>query len=1053
MYTVLVNAFEAFKESRGLEIPSTLLSLGVNESAWSVNMFAKVARKQGLTEVCLQCFQKMYHFPTMHNNEYFTKVKQQAKSSLHQEHFVEDKTESSSLQFGLNQVNGCNVENFGKYQQAQLLVLKAKFYHRLGSLEDANQMFATALSHCGDLSSGWLSWGEYCDDIFTRSQDFSWASAAVNCYFQAIIFGSKRSRAKIARILRLLSLSIAAKDKSSMGTKLPHSGRIEGTTSSDFPQGSFSNQQRGRRGEEGEKSSEQPDAVNIFEQHLNVLPVWVWIPWIADIVSMLVRKEGLVLYKALVKVAQTYPQAIFYTLRSFMEERKLVDRPEKIQSLEAMNFPKKPIQALPDIAAEKYARDQKRHAENLKRKYEELQERYRTGQWGANFHPSEAERILQEARLQAEQAAARAQTAALSYERMHLSHNANPSFSQGSKQFQSEATFSSFDSRDSQGSMSSTGANISEENMTDETESQSVGQRGFASPFEVADHIMLHIVEKNHLLYMDMERLCSELSIKLKSQPEEQLFSLMNVVLQRCSQVSLHSTQKEISSSVRAALEEVSKLCFGTGLSDKGDFRVPYYLSDLKESFEKEVAPQTAENFPNNVDELIIRLQRWKKIIQQRIEGQHDVRYLERLSRYLVDAFDHSLSSSIEVFGMYHGWIGEPPVESFPHIDRFIPQIAINNEGSTFSRRIQILGSNGATYHFIAESSVSTSLQRSEERTAHLLTLMSQLCLEKHASTRRRRLSIRTLHSIPTGTHSRLLTCDGRPMNVSLMQPILDYCRTKGIELDQVTDQFREHYASLLSLSNLEEMKDKISQKEYLINCRLKAFERIVANYIPRNVLEDWFASHMKDIASLYQFQKEFSRSYAVDCFVQYVLGLGCRKPQSILLDNENGTVIFAGLRTLLSNRRVVESEEAVPFRLTPNISSWLRYFGHLGYFSASFHFTRMVIFEHAKLLKSLLEYFIREDIISLYASRQMSSTGNSSRAVQSFMEWNDDVLSDVESKLSESVDWILSRLDEAKDSNLPSLRSQVENSNRLVRNAEDWKNICQMESNWLPWY
>lgn len=1070
MYKVLVNAFQAVKESRGLEIPSNLLSLGVNESAWSVNTFAKVARKQGLTEVCLQCFQKMYHFPTMHSNEYFTKVKQQAKSNLQPEYYLEDKTNSSSLQLGLSQVNACNVENFGKYQQAQMLVLKAKFYERLGYLEDANRMFATALSHCGDLSSGWFAWGEYCDHVFDKSRDFSWATAAVNCYLQAIIFGSKRSRMKMARILRLLSLSIAMEESSTrtgkktvMEAKVAPNvgGHMEGASSHDLLYENFTSQSR-----ETNTSSQPLSVVSVFEQHLNMLPTWIWIPFIADIISMLLRKEGLVLYKVLVKVAQSYPQAIFYTLRSFMEERKPIDRPEKMRSVEAMNFPKKPVQALPDTAAEKYAREQKRHAEMLKRKYEELQERYRMGQWGSNYHPSEAERILQDAKAQAEQAASRAQTAMLSYEKMHRSSNL--SFSQGARQYQSETTLSSFDGKDSQGSVSSSGVNTSEDNAIEEDNSQAPSQCNFASPYEAADYIMLQIVEKNYLLYMDLERICSELSVKLKSQPEEQLFSLMNVVLQRCSQVSLHSNQKEISSSVRAALEEVSKLCFGTGLSEKSDFRVPYYLSDLKESFEREIAPQTAENFPNNVDELIVRLQRWKKVIQERIERQHSIRYLERLSRYLVDSFGYSISSSIQMFGCYHGLLGEPPVESFPNIDRILPHVVVNNEGGTFSRRIQILGTDGRIYHFIAESSVSTSLQRAEERTAHLLTSLSQHCLSRHTCTRRRGLKIRTLHSVPTGTHSRLLVADGRATSYSLMQPLLDYCNSKGVELDHVTGEFREHYSSLLMASSRQEWKDSMSQKDYLVQCRLQAFENIVANYIPKNVLEKWFSSRVKDIASLFQLHREFSRSYAVNSFVQYFLGLGCRKPQSILLDDENGSVLFAGLRTVLSSRRVVESEDAVPFRLTPNISNWLRCFGHLGYFFTSFQFSRMALFEQAKFVKLLLEFFIREDIISLYTSKQAvalsrgtdpqhigpaASWKTSSRNVQHFMEWNEDILSDVESKLSESIDWISSRLGESKDDSLPSLRDQIENSQSLIANAENWKNVCQMESNWYPWY
>eukprot|EP00871_Galdieria_phlegrea_P000035 jgi/Galph1/1031/GphlegSOOS_G5851.1 len=1084
MHTVLVNAFQAMRESRTLEVPPILLGLGVNESAWNVNTFGKVARKQGCTDVCLQSFQQLYNFPTMSPAEYFTKVKEQAKCCLQADscrwtciHQQEKNSLSTSLQFGLNQLNQCDLEQFNYYQQAQLLVLKAKFYERLGYLENANQTFATAVSLCSDLSSGWLAWGDYCDRVFEQSRDFTWSTAAVNCFFQSIRFGSRRARVKMARIFRLLSLQFALQEGHSTDKKISETNMPSFSSASPSTSITTTTTTSARnatnaiphddsllhsRMEEQNRKEQEDAPSNIWEmfvQYVDLLPSWLWIPWITEMIPML----------ALVKVAQAYPQAIFYVLRSFMEERKGIDRPEKVQTLEAVNHPRKPVQALPDSAAERYAKEQKKHAEVLRKRYEELHNRYRTGQWDSQYQQAQMERILREAKLQADQATARAQTAWLSYERMRFGGNigasSSASFSQGSRQYSTD-NLSTVQSRDSpQASVSSMGVSNNMEDKQMEDDSSRTSLNMSSSPFELADSIMVHIVEQNHLLYMELERLCSELSTKLKSQPEEQLFSLINVVLQRCSQVALHGQQKEITPSVRTALEEVSKLCFGTGLSSSHEFRVPSYLADLKETFEKELAPQTAENFPKNVDELITRLQRWKKIIRQRLLQQPSRRHLERISRYLTDSFTCATSCAVEVFGVYHGCDGERHTESFPLIDRFLSPVTVKNEGGVFSRRIQVLGSDGHVYHFIAESSVSTSLQRAEDRTSHLLSLFNQICFLKNASTRRRRIRMHSLCSIPTGSHSRLVACHTSQTNCTLMEPLIEYSDSKSCELDQITEHFRNHYRN--TMVSDASLKETLSQKEFLIHCRMKAFESVCQEQIPNNILEDWITCRVGNIASLYQFHKEFSISYAVTSFIQYWLCFGCRKPSSIWLNGQNGSVIFAGLRTVLSSRGIVEAEDAVPFRLTPNIVQWLRRFGNFGYFVTSMSLVRLALLEQQEWLRPLLEFFIREDIISFYVARQSTQSRFSAGTVDSssrtktvghpIWEWNEEMVSEVETKLKESLDWIMNRrlvsTSLVQNNEKIGYLSITEDTQYLISLAEDWTNICQMEANWYPWY
>lgn len=82
VYTAIMNSLQGLKDGGMRDIDANLLCLGVNETAWSVNRFARSCRKKHLLDCCITSLQKLFTFPTMDCNDFFTKTKEQVKAYL-----------------------------------------------------------------------------------------------------------------------------------------------------------------------------------------------------------------------------------------------------------------------------------------------------------------------------------------------------------------------------------------------------------------------------------------------------------------------------------------------------------------------------------------------------------------------------------------------------------------------------------------------------------------------------------------------------------------------------------------------------------------------------------------------------------------------------------------------------------------------------------------------------------------------------------------------------------------------------------------------------------
>ena len=295
IFTLINNHYLALVQQNGQNANgATFAYRGYHETAWIINRFAHVARKHGLSEVCISQLSRIYTLPNIEIQEAFLKLREQAK--CHYEN-------TDELSNGLDVINNTNLAYFSHPQKAQFYTLKGMFLEKMSEKDDADAAFGMALHFDVTAAKAWAEWAHFHDRRFKNSPtDLSAAKKALTCYLQAAgSYKSAKSRKLIARIIWLLSLDDA-------------SGTI---------------------------------ATGI-DDYKGEIPVWYWITFIPQLLGGLAHKEAARVHPILLKIAKTYPQALYFQLRTTREDvnsiRKTQEHKEKQrQKAIAGSSPSRPI--------------------------------------------------------------------------------------------------------------------------------------------------------------------------------------------------------------------------------------------------------------------------------------------------------------------------------------------------------------------------------------------------------------------------------------------------------------------------------------------------------------------------------------------------------------------------------------------------------------------------------------------------------------------------------------------------------------------------------------
>jgi hypothetical protein len=265
-----VYIFHFIKEMHEKITPDVHKLAALHDTPWTILTLAKTARKHGLYDVSLNTLAKLNSISHMDVNEAFTQLREQILSRL----------STSNDYIGVhNIINSTNMDYFDSQQKSELFRLKALCQQNTNLLSDAQDSFVKSIQLCDKYAKGWLSWGHFCysnlENGNSQTNDVAFVntnniSSSIICILKAIEFDSQPARMLLGRVLWLVSHNIDKED--SIGT--------------------------------------------ILQTYSQKLPVWIWLPYLSELVNGLSFLEGKYYQSIITKIVNRFPNSISFHLLS-----------------------------------------------------------------------------------------------------------------------------------------------------------------------------------------------------------------------------------------------------------------------------------------------------------------------------------------------------------------------------------------------------------------------------------------------------------------------------------------------------------------------------------------------------------------------------------------------------------------------------------------------------------------------------------------------------------------------------------------------------------------
>jgi hypothetical protein len=350
-------------------------------------------------------------------------------------------------------------------------------------------------------------------------------------------------------------------------------------------------------------------------------------------------------------------------------------------------------------------------------------------------------------------------------------------------------------------------------------------------------------------------------------------------------------------------------------------------------------------------------------------------------------------------------------------------------------RRVVVRASDGRQYKFLCKKDDDL---RKDARVIEFELLIGRL-LSADAEARRRGLSVRTYSVVPLSETSGILEWVDNTVPV------------RGALVDLY--QERRQWNSKNSIKLYEQARGVIN--------RVAMFEKLVKSHPP--ALHRWFVNQFADASVWLRARLRYSRSLAVMSMVGFVLGLGDRHLENILIDDKSGEVVFIDLNCIFLKAETFHYPEHVPFRLTQNLRDGMGVTQQEGVFRSVATITLRVLRNHRTMLMTVLETLIYDPLVDWKRHKPGAGEPAPETEKRPASEEAEKDLHTVELKLlgqphpskvgtakkSSSAQWPPIVKSTAGHGLAMTVEAQVDH---LIREATDARNLSHMFVGWASW-
>ncbi|KAJ2497905.1 transcription-associated protein 1 [Coemansia sp. RSA 1972] len=532
---------------------------------------------------------------------------------------------------------------------------------------------------------------------------------------------------------------------------------------------------------------------------------------------------------------------------------------------------------------------------------------------------------------------------------------------------------------------------------------------GQGQPVPAIDELMPKLKTAHPLLTLSMEAMIDQIVHRLKPCPEEDIYRLVHALISDgLQQLHQHVSQGKTNLGIIDAI--VSNTC-RVGLS------LP--SGAIKTRFETDFGSV------RNMDlcEYVTKLYQWQQMLRQVIKQRPRKLMLSLFSPFLVE-FEQQKFEDVEVPGQYLRLTDSS--DDFVRIERFIPELRVVLRSNGVLRMLAIRGTDGSIVHFSVQHFTSR-YNHQEERWVQFFRNLDAAGEHDRNTWEQRRIALHLPTIVSLAPHIRLV--QEQPESFSLQDVYDKACLRNGTP---------EIAPALYAVGKMNEL---ISQLPSIDAASEVLFEHICQNMVPASLLQDDVRMHAASPMEYWLYRENFTYQVSASIALTYMIACTQRAPAKLSISRATGNICLHDLVPTQATPGLIHSKEAVPFRLTPNIQTFVTELGLEGIVPFAIYkvIQRFTDVEH--LLRDFLDLYVRDELIHVPAVKSLAAANP--QALAEMCERNVKL---IEARASQMVETLPPK--EVQDKELSPMQPLF----RLMTQAVAPSNLAKMDFIWAPW-
>eukprot|EP00071_Canis_lupus_P020251 XP_013968668.1 serine-protein kinase ATM isoform X1 [Canis lupus familiaris] len=361
--------------------------------------------------------------------------------------------------------------------------------------------------------------------------------------------------------------------------------------------------------------------------------------------------------------------------------------------------------------------------------------------------------------------------------------------------------------------------------------------------------------------------------------------------------------------------------------------------------------------------------------------------------------------------------------------------------GLNLPKIIDCLGSDGKERRQLVKG-------RDDLRQDAVMQQVFQMCntlLQRNTETRKRKLTICTYKVVPLSQRSGVLEwCTGTV-------PIGEFLVNNE---NGAHKRYRpEDLSALHCQKKMMDVQKKSFEEKY------ETFMDICQKFQP--VFRYFCMEKFLDPAVWFEKRLAYTRSVATSSIVGYILGLGDRHVQNILINEQSAELVHIDLGVAFEQGKILPTPETVPFRLTRDIVDGMGITGVEGVFRRCCEKTMEVMRSSQETLLTIVEVLLYDPLFdwtmnplkALYLQQRLEDDTELHSTPSGDDQECKRSLSDSDQSFNKVAERVLMRLQEklkgVEEGTVLSVGGQV---NLLIQQAMDPKNLSRLFPGWKAW-